>query len=170
MKKKNKNLLLIILLIAILGMAVGYAALSQILTINGTANISADWDVKITKIVEGTLTGATSKVEPSVGADNLSATFNVDLAYPGASATYIVTVANEGTIDAKLESVDGIATANAAEPTVVTYSIDAVANDALAASATKDYTVTVTWDASDDTIPATTTKTATITLNYIQAQ
>lgn len=170
MKKKNKNLLLIILLIAILGMAVGYAALSQLLTINGTANISADWDVKISQIAEGTLTGATSKTTPAVSSDNLSATFNVDLAYPGASATYVVTVANEGTIDAKLESVSGVETANAVEPTVVTYAIDAVADDSLVASATKDYTVTVTWDATDNTIPTTTTKTATITLNYVQAQ
>lgn len=168
MKKKNKNLLLVVLLIAILAMAVGYAGLSQMLKITGTANISADWDVKISEINEGALTGATT-VAKSVAQDKLTATFEVDLAYPGASATYLVTVANEGTIDAKLESVTGIDEVNALAPTEVTYSIDAVAGDELKADATRDYTVTVTW-ADGDTIPTATSKTATITFNYVQAQ
>ena len=52
-KKKNR---VIIALVAIIGfMAVGYALLSQELTINGTANIDSTWDVKITDITSGTL-------------------------------------------------------------------------------------------------------------------
>ena len=57
-------------------MAIGYAALSQLLTINGTANISANWDVKISNIAEGTLTGATSKNVATVSGDKLAATFD----------------------------------------------------------------------------------------------
>ncbi len=167
MKKKNKNLLLIVLVIAVFGMAIGYAALSQALTINGTANVTADWDVKITGIEEGTLTGATTN--GTLAYTDETATFSVDLAYPGATATYQVTVKNEGNIDAILGDIGGITEANAAAPTSVTYSIDAAKDDALNAGATKVYNVTVEWARTDTTIPTTTTKTATITLPYSQA-
>ncbi|MNT04544.1 hypothetical protein D3C72_1391240 [compost metagenome] len=149
-------------------MSIGYAALAQLLTINGTANISASWDVKISDIKEGTLTGAVSKTAAVVAGDKLSASFDVDLQYPGSSATYIVTVQNAGSIDARLESITGIETANAAAPTELSYSIDAVENDLLANGSTKDYIITVTW-ADSNQIPVTKTKTATITLNYVQA-
>lgn len=167
-RKSNKNIILLILLLVIVGMAVGYAALSQALVINGTANITTEWKVLFTNIEEGTLTGAESKTAPSYTAT--TATFDVNLLYPGASAQYKVTVANQGSINAKLTSVDGIDTANAAAPTDITYTIDAEANETLAAKAEKVYTVTVTWDAASETIPETKTKTATITLNYEQAE
>ena len=50
--KDRKNILIVALLIAIVAMSVGYAALAQQLTINGTANISASCDVKIKEITE----------------------------------------------------------------------------------------------------------------------
>lgn len=78
---KTKNIILIALIAVILLMAVGYAAFAQLLTINGTANITASWDVRISQIREGTLVGATSKTA-TVGNDNLSANFNVELNYP----------------------------------------------------------------------------------------
>lgn len=168
MNSKTKNILLILLLIAVIGMAIGYAALAQLLTINGTANISANWDVKINSITEGVLNGAVSKTAAVVAGDKLSASFDVDLQYPGASATYLVTVQNAGSINAKLESISGIEQANTTAPTELTYQIDAKAEDALNAGDTKTYTVTVRWlDA--DAIPTTKTKSATITLNYVQA-
>lgn len=168
MRKSNKNIILLILLLVIVGMAVGYAALSQALVINGTANITTEWKILFTDIKEGTLVGAESKTAPSYTAT--TATFDVNLLYPGASAQYIVTVANQGSINAKLTSVDGIDTANAAAPTDITYTIDAQADDTLGSGDTKIYTVTVSWAASSETIPETKTKTATITLNYEQAE
>lgn len=169
MKTKNRNLVLIVLLIAVVGIVTGYAALSQTLTVNGVANISAEWDVKINTIAEQSLSGAVSAVAPSVSGDGLSATFNVNLQYPGATAVYRIEVANEGTVDAKLESIGGIETVNGLNPIGVTYSIDAIANDSLASGQNKSYIVTVNWSASDTSIPVEKTKTATITLNYVQA-
>ena len=167
-RKSSKNIILIILLLVIVGMAVGYAALSQALVINGTANITTEWKILFTDIKEGTLVGAESKTAPSYTAT--TATFDVNLLYPGASAQYVVTVANQGNIDAKITSVDGIEAANATAPTDITYTIDAQADDALTAGCTKTYTVTVSWSADATTIPETKTKTATITLNYEQAE
>ena len=169
MNKKVKNILIIILFLIIIGMAVGYAALAQLLTINGTANISASWDIKISNITEGTMNGAVSKTAALVAGDKLSATFDVDLQYPGASASYIITVQNAGTINAILESVTGIDSANNSQPSELTFSIDAVASDILNNGTTKDYIVNVTWAADSNAIPSTKTKTATITLNYVQA-
>ncbi len=167
-RKSNKNIILLILLLVIVGMAVGYAALSQALVINGTASITTEWKILFTDIKEGTLIGAESKTMPSYTAT--TATFDVNLLYPGASAQYLVTVANQGSIDAKITSVDGIESVNATVPTEITYKIDAQTDDTLKSGETKTYIVTVSWDASSETIPETKTKTATITLNYEQAE
>lgn len=167
-RENHKNLILVVLLLLIVGMAVGYAALSQALVINGTATITSQWNIEFTNITEGRLKGAQTASEPSFTAT--TATFNVNLLYPGASAEYKVTVANKGNIDAVLTSVDGIDTANAAEPKDIVYSINAVENDQLKAGATKEYIVTVSWPATSTSIPTTKTKVATITLNYQQSE
>ena len=170
MKTKNKNLLLTILLIAVIGMATGYAAMSQQLVINGTANITTEWDVHIKSITassNNSNTGAKDKVMPSF--TSTSATFNVDLERPGSTASYTITVENSGTIAAKLEEVTGLETANSAEPTGIKYTINTKTNDELESGQTIDYIVTVTWDPEATEIPDVKTKTATITLNYEQA-
>ena len=165
-RENNKTVLIIILLLLIVGMAVGYAALSQALVINGTATITTQWNIEFTNITEGKMVGAETATPPSYTAT--TATFNVNLLYPGATAEYKISVANKGNIDAILVSVDGIDTANAAEPQEIVYSIDAAENDELKAGSTKDYIVTVTWKSNSD-VPTTKSKVATITLNYNQA-
>lgn len=169
---KKRNIILIVVALLLLGIAIGYAALSQTLTINGTANIKSEWDVKITNITEGTLTNATTV--GSVTHDDTSATFEVDLEKPGAIATYEVEVSNNGTIDAKLESVTDLTSKNAEEPKDIKFEIDATTGDELAKRASegnptkKIYTVTVKWDENSASIPNVKTKTATIELKYVQ--
>lgn len=167
-RKNSKNIILVILLLVVVGMAVGYAALSQALVINGTANVSAEWKIIFTDIKEGKMSGAESKTSPSY--TSTTATFDVNLLYPGASAQYVITVANQGSINAKLTSVDGIDSVNKVTPTDIVYSIDAKKDDVLSSGATKDYIVTVTWNADATEILETKSKTATITLNYEQAE
>ena len=53
--KKDYKLLIILILIVLLGVPVGYAALSQKLKINGTANISSEWNVKFKSITAKTI-------------------------------------------------------------------------------------------------------------------
>lgn len=168
MNKKSKNTLLLIVLLAILGISIGYAALSQTLTINGTSKIVSDWAIEITDIQPVIEEGTTDNTY-SVGADKISATFDVTLHAPGAKATYDVTVENKGSIDAVLDSITGITEANAAAPTDLQYSITANANDTLTNGTTKTYTVTVEWVKGDSNTTTEETKTATIKLNYIQA-
>src|SRR5574344_1112129 len=131
---KKKNLIIGGLLAAIVLMSVGYAALAQTLTINGTANIDATWDVQVTGITEGTLVGATTQ---TTNFDTTSATFNVNLAYPGATATYNVAIENKGSIDAKLDSITGLTAANDALPEEIQYTVTGVTEgDELASKAT----------------------------------
>lgn len=169
---KKKNIVIGVLLGAIVIMSVGYAALAQVLTITGTANIKASWNVAITGIEaqEDGMVGATitEDTEPSFTAT--SATFEVDLEYPGASATFDVEIENKGSIDAKLASITDLATINGADPKEVVFEVTGVKeNDVLAAGNTATATVKVTWVSSEqDTIPAVKQKTATITFNYVQ--
>ena len=167
-RKNSKNVILLVLLVLVVGMAVGYAALSQALVINGTASITTEWKIMITDIKEGKMSGAESKSTPSY--TSTTATFDVNLLYPGASAQYVVTVANQGSINAKLVSVDGLDSANRATPSAITYSINSRENDPLASGDTKDYIITVTWNADSTELTQTKSKTATITLNYEQAE
>lgn len=169
--KNKKGIVICALLVAIVAMAVGYATLSQELTITGTANIDAAWNVKITGITEGTLVNAeTVETDSSV----TSATFEVNLSEPGASATYNVAIENAGSIDAVLESIDGVDAANSAAPTDITFEVTGVqVGDTLGADGSANDTataiVTVTWNAESEEIPEVKSKTATITLNYVQA-
>lgn len=174
--EKKKNVLIGALLVAIVLMSVGYAALAQLLTIEGTAHISADWAVEITDIVEKTAVGATTN---QVDYTSTSATFDVNLEYPGAYAEYEVTISNNGTIDAILDSITGLETINTAEPKKVVYTLtgvtagtsEVVAKDGETVD-TNVATVKVEWVAAaegeTETIPTATTKTATINLNYKQ--
>ena len=170
MSDKKKNYLIVALFIAIVAMSIGYAALAQVLTINGTANIDAKWDISITDIEVLNQVGATDKQLPTY--TNTTATFNVDLAYPGSSSTYLITVENKGTINAKLSEITGIDDANSANPTKIQYSVKkSDLNDELNVGESKTFEIKVEWLSSDeDKNIISESKTATIGLNYIQNQ
>lgn len=166
-RKKHRQVALY-LIVLFSCIVVGYALVTQILTITGISNVTGTWDIKITSIDTGILTNAENAVQPSINNDNISATFNVNLKAPGATAVYPLTVTNKGNINAKLISVDGINEANSMEPKDVTFSCTAQPNDTLNAGESKNYEVTVVWDSNSTQIPTEVTKTATITLNYEQ--
>ena len=178
---KIRNILLVVLILVILGLAVAYASLAQTLTINGTAKAVMNWDVEITNIraqASNSANGATLVSGTTPSYDATSATFSVNLARPGATGTFTITVANKGNINAVLSSISGIDAANASAPVGITYSINAVPNAKLNAGETTTYDVTVKWDTDapfstdidhDGALSETYTKTATITLNYVQA-
>lgn len=172
MKSNKKNILIGALLVAVVAMSVGYAALAQQLTINGSASFQdATWNIAFKEITaDATKTeGATEVTEPTIV--GTSASFDVKLAYPGAKATYTIKVKNEGSINAVLEDITGVDEANNAEPTAIKYTVEGIAaNDTLNSGTEKEFTVTVEWLDSDSIPSTTTSKTATIYLNYVQAK
>lgn len=106
-ESKKKNILIGGLLAIVLVMAVGYAAFATTLNINGSASISSSWNVHFdtTKTsgstvvsTTGTATGGTISYS-----DGQHATISsTDLVKPGDSATYTLTILNEGSLNATL--------------------------------------------------------------------
>lgn len=164
-----KNKIILGALLAIGFASIAYAAFSQMLTINGTATTTGDWQVEITSITSGAMNGAVLNSTPTYSAT--SATFDVNLEYPGASAQFDVSVANLGSIDAILDSVTGLPAANAAAPTDIQFSISGVTEGTTTLNSGTSNTVTVLaeWvDTAPDPQEANGSKTATINFNYIQ--
>jgi len=188
---KKKNWIVVALCIAIVGMGIGFAALAQNLQINATANITGEWDVRIMNIHDsGDWGGEGSSTVGTPSFDGTSATFEVDLEYPGAWREYIINVQNFGNIDAILDSITGISAANSAAPSEIQISAR-VSSPSLGMTpftttdTTVGYTlfpgitvdihaifVRVEWvippDGVESVIPDVKSKAATINLNYVQ--
>lgn len=172
-KKSNKNSVIIsCLVVAIIAMSVGYAALAEQLTINGTAGTgNASWAIafqSIEKNADMTTAGVTEVAAPT--ASGTSATFNVTFDYPGAKIVYDVVVKNGGTIDAIYEGMSGVDEANSAAPTQIQYKVEKTDADAdLLSNGTDTYRITIEWPESSQSVDTTTTsKQATIHLDYAQ--
>lgn len=167
-----RNKLLIGAAILVVLASVAYAAFIQLLSVEGTGTASGTWNVKITdvKLVAASSQGASDASAPSIGTGT-SVTFHTNLAYPGAHATYQVTVTNNGSIPAKLDSINTTPTnPNMTAPTYITYNYSGVTpgTTTIAAGATNVMTVVVTWADSAPTT-ANESKTVTYDLNYSQS-
>ncbi len=164
-RRNTKSIILTVLIILSFVMIIGYSALSSKLVINGTSNITSNFRVLFTDIQEGTMNSAETK---GTSFDGTTATFRVDLKKPGSTAEYILTVENQGSLDAYLESIEGIDEANAASPTYITFKLkDITRYTRLNVGDTKTFKVIVTYDQSATEIP-TNSKQLTLTLNFAQ--
>lgn len=163
MMKKN-NIIITFLIAIVCIMAITYAAFSTTLNINGTANIDSNWDIKITDVTTKNIIGeATKAFEPVVS--DTSATFKTNLTSPGDSMTYTVTVTNEGTIDAKVGSIEMTESQN---PAIVFSTSGINENDLLKAGESQKYDVTIAYNSNVTTQPTELSGTLTVKLNYVQ--
>lgn len=167
MRKKSKNLLVLVVLLAIIGIAVGYAALSQTLTLTGTATVlsAADWKVHF-NTADVTTAPKTVPASATVELDStkLSGTFAATLA-PGEKAVYTVTVINEGRIGASLDSIaDAVQTKGNVTCTVTpdTQTTPIANND------THEYVVTLQCANLETLANDTETQSFTVDFNYVQ--
>lgn len=103
--RRIKILSLCALIVAVLGLTIAFAALSQTLTINGSANVNAaTWNIHFKNNIE-TSTVGTAKIitKPTLDDKTLSIeNFEVSLTKPGDIAVLMVDIINDGTIDAKI--------------------------------------------------------------------
>ena len=108
-KKKDSKKTVYLLLLLILGISVGYAALSATLKINGTSIIkSAKWSVHFgenendIQVTEGSVTGdnVTTPARIKSGTNNTEIEFSVNLPEPGDFYEFTAQVVNDGTLDA----------------------------------------------------------------------
>ena len=109
-ERRVKALVIVTLLIAVIGLSVAFAALSQTLTINGSAYLNATkWGIKFEnlsspiKVGDASVTGE-AKINESTYVEITD--MNVNLKTPGDSVTYNVDLVNEGTINAKIEKIE----------------------------------------------------------------
>ena len=104
-ERKIKILSIIALIIAVLGLTVAFAALSETLTINGTASVdAASWDIHFENLTGPDLEG-TGKVNDTASLSGTTiSNVNMSVTKPGDSVTYYFDIVNDGTIDAVLDT------------------------------------------------------------------
>ena len=117
--KKNKKFLqvfsVVALVVAVLGISVGFAAMSEQLSVTGQVKVQpAKWDIKFTNAVfSNNNTYASQTTTEAVGnnpatptmPDTTFSNYEIVLTRPGDIGTYTVTVENQGDIDAEVSSV-----------------------------------------------------------------
>ena len=150
-KKLWQGISVLALVIAIVGISVGFAALSQQLTITGQTKVApGEWRVEFTDAQfddnSTKATATTDTTDPSNPKPNLTGTtfsdYEIVLTKPGDKGTYTVTVENLGTIDAQLTGV----TLNTGNLTYEGQATDPTAKAADEALAAQNVTYTVTWE------------------------
>lgn len=105
MERSNKfqNILIICLLVAVVAMSVGFATYTTVLNITGTATFSAaKWDIHFENYTAGT--GSQTNTGTGLNATSDTLTFAVALD-PGEFYDFTIDAVNDGTFDAKLQSV-----------------------------------------------------------------
>ena len=101
--RKILTLGLCMILVCVFTLTIAYAALSAVLTIQGSAQVtSADWDIHLAnpKVTNGSVTTTVPTL-----ATGKSLTFSTTLNMPGDFYEFTVDVVNSGSIDAMIEKV-----------------------------------------------------------------
>ena len=129
--RKIKTIAVAAVIVAIVGLSIAFAALSQTLTINGTAKQEkSTWQVVWEKIAgENFVTSGTAEVQenyPTLSNNDTNLNLGtITLKKPGDKVTYRVNMANKGDIDAKVTGVTGVSLDN----TYVSYSVKYLDNN-----------------------------------------
>ena len=103
--RKIKIISLCALLVAVLGLTVAFASLSQTLTINGSAAVNtASWDIHFDNIRIYTSGAGSFNGDPTLSGTSIT-NINAVITKPEDQASFDVNMVNNGTINAKIESV-----------------------------------------------------------------
>ena len=161
---KQKNIVIGIMCIVVCIMVIGFAAFSTTLSINGTSSIESNWSVVFTNIQELSKRGGVT-INNAPSASGTTATFDVSLESPGDSIEYQITVANQGTLDAIIESINASETGSDA----IKFEISNIRiGDKLAKGAQTTFNITISYDSSITSQPEITNNKLTVNINYAQ--
>ena len=176
-KDKRTNMVMAIILVLIVGISIGYAALTAALNIQGQTTInSTKWDVhfETLNVTSGSVTATTPA---AIQTNKLDITYGVELNEPGDFYEFTVNVKNAGTIPAKLSADPTLAGLSSAQKVYTSYTATysdgtaVSANDKLAAGASKTIKVRVEYktNITADQLPTTAQNvTLTYAMNYVQ--
>lgn len=115
-RKSNKKYFIVLLLIAVLLLAVGYAAFSDQLNITGSASANGKFDIVFAEAkvldkhgIEEKEGDETTQVKCDISDDKKTLTVKVPgMKYPGAGARFEAIIKNNGTIPAKVKAIRAI--------------------------------------------------------------
>ena len=170
MEKGFKTIAVVALIIAVLGVSIGFAALSTTLNINGTTTAkSNNWKIEMLNV--DNKSGVTPTSQPAISGTTLN--YAVDLNSPGDYYEFTVDVHNDGTLPAKLSAAPTVTGTSDYITHTVTYSdgTDIRKDDTLAVDETKTLKVRVEYktDLTAETLPTTDAPTTfAVALTYIQ--
>ena len=118
-KKKNKRTLLLVIIVLIIGINLGYSALSASLKINSTAGVAnTTWDIHFENAAATSISNITPTTSPSAqpSAKKVTLTYNITLTKPGDIYEFTVNVKNGGTIDAMISGISSTITDSNDDP------------------------------------------------------
>lgn len=168
MKKTKSRSVIIALIVVLLALAIGYAAFSSNLTINGTVTANGDWDVKFQSTALKTTGGVTADTKygsATVGGTNSETiTANVTLAYPGDGVILEAVVVNEGNVPAKLTNIQ---VSDPTDADIVITEAAPAKNEVLEPGNTCTAQFFIQWD-PDSTKTQIDEQTFTVTYEYTQ--
>ena len=190
MRTRQKQRIIIGTLCAvIIGLAVGYAVLSQQLNIQGTSGITSDFNIVFTNIEEinqipesGNYNdfdnGVLAELELGITHDitTLKAQvvnehqidLSVDMKKPGAMGVYEISVENTGKLDGYISDITGLDEANAEDPTDIQFMLlNFKDNQKIRVGEVKKFVLIVSWSEEATTIPDT-SKNLTLDLTVTQ--
>lgn len=152
------------LVLSLVGISVGFAAMSSQLNVNGTANVvPASWKVKFDNLSSPTITGSAEVVQaPTIESDTHIGNYEVKLTKPGDEIVYTFDIVNEGTLDAELS------TYTFTQPTI-TGTGDKATEDAAIVSKNLVYTLTYADGSAinqNDELDKAETKSLKLTIGY----
>ena len=173
-QRREKALVIVVLLVVIAGLTVAFAALSTTLNINGTAYLdAAKWGIRFenlsspTRVGKATTTG-TAKIEETKAAEITD--MNVSLSIPGDKIVYTVDLVNKGTINAKIDNIEKTVLTSE-QQRYLTFKVtdkngyEIKQGDILEKGETKKITITIEFikDLTKEDLPK---QTSTISLSY----
>ena len=173
-QRREKALVIVVLLVVIAGLTVAFAALSSSLNINGTAYLdAAKWGIRFenlsspTRVGKATTTG-TAKIEETKSAEITD--MNVSLMVPGDKIVYTVNLVNKGTINAKIDNIEKTQLTSE-QQRYLTFKVtdlngyEIKQGDILEKGETKKITITIEFikDLTKEDLPK---QTSTISLSY----
>lgn len=182
--ERLKNIIIGVLIAVIFVMGLGYAAFTQQLTINGTAEVTTNWDVHIKSIVPDSVASSVNEGDSvryttagSIYArvvDPNTAEFSSSLISPGDRVIYNVTIENSGDLDAKIADGGVIfsdLTSNSNDAIIYSYSGINPGTVISKNGGTNQFTVSVTYNSNYSGQPSSEqlTKKLMMILNYVQA-
>lgn len=176
MKKNYKKIILGIIVLLVVGLTIGYAALSTTLTATGTTTIKGNtWNVRFASVTK--LGGVDPIIAPTIDESDPSKgtqlSYSVKLNTPGEYYEFEAVVENRGTLAAKLNSAPILEGTHTVATQTVTYSDgnSIMPGDTIAPGENVKIKVRVEFlkDLTNETLPSIDSNvTYKVTLEYVQ--